>query len=189
MIAPETRIVAATKARDAHSLTLVLLKKILGTTTASLTWKETCLIRCIFTAPRLVDVPPTCNWRLDGTSRTAHDRANIFAHNGLNIGVYLFLRRLSSDLEGEIADLDCGNGATGLQVLTQNPDASVVSTDKSHMAAASNRLNVERNLPDNVARCEFTVNNSLSGTEPNRFTTVLCNPPFHQQHAITDHII
>ena len=44
------------------------------------------------------------------------------------------------------------------------------------------------NLPDDIARCEFMVNNSLSGIEPDRFTAILCNPPFHQQHAITDHI-
>jgi 16S rRNA m(2)G 1207 methyltransferase (EC 2.1.1.52)/23S rRNA m(2)G-1835 methyltransferase (EC 2.1.1.52) len=76
----------------------------------------------------------------------------------------------------------------GLQALAQNPNASVMFTDESHMAVASSRLNVERNLPDDIARCEFMVNNSLSGIEPDRFTAILCNPPFHQQHAITDHI-
>ena len=76
----------------------------------------------------------------------------------------------------------------GLQALAQNPNARVMFTDESHMAVASSRLNVERNLPDDIARCEFMVNNSLSGIEPDRFTAILCNPPFHQQHAITDHI-
>jgi 23S rRNA (guanine1835-N2)-methyltransferase len=32
------------------------------------------------------------------------------------------------------------------------------------------------------------VNNALSDIEPDRFSPILCNPPFHQQHAITDHI-
>ena len=71
----------------------------------------------------------------------------------------------------------------GLQALAQNPNASVMFTDESHMAVASSRLNVERNLPDDIARCEFMVNNSLSGIEPDRFTAILCNPPFHQHDA------
>jgi len=56
------------------------------------------------------------------------------------------------------------------------------------MALASSRLNVEHNLPDALPRSEFVVNNALAGMEPDRFHAVLCNPPFHQQHAITDHI-
>ncbi len=65
-------------------------------------------------------------------------------------------------------------GVIGLQALAQNPNARVMFTDESHMAVASSRLNVERNLPDDIARCEFMVNNSLSGIEPDRFTAILC---------------
>ena len=74
----------------------------------------------------------------------------------------------------------------GLQALAQNPNARVMFTDESHMAVASSQLNVERNLPDDIARCEFMVNNSLSGIEPDRFTADICViRRSHQQHAIT----
>ena len=76
----------------------------------------------------------------------------------------------------------------GLKALALNPDARVMFTDESYMAVASSRLNVETNLPDDIERCEFVVNNALSDIEPDRFAAILCNPPFHQQHAITDHI-
>lgn len=185
---PETRIIAAAKARDVHNSTLALFEKILGTTTTSLAWKKARLIHCVFTAPKLADAPQTYSWKLDGTPWTIHNHANVFARSGLDIGARFFLQHLPSDLEGEIADLGCGNGVIGPQALAQNPNASVMFTDESHMAVASSRLNVERNLPDDIARCEFMVNNSLSGIEPDRFTAILCNPPFHQQHAITDHI-
>ena len=155
---------------------------------APLAWKKARLIHCVFTAPELADAPQTYSWKLDGTPWTIHNHANVFARSGLDIGARFFLQHLPSDLEGEIADLGCGNGVIGLQALAQNPNASVMFTDESHMAVASSRLNVERNLPDDIARCEFMVNNSLSGIEPDRFTAILCNPPFHQQHAITDHI-
>ncbi|MDU7248801.1 MAG: methyltransferase [Klebsiella pneumoniae] len=154
VVTPETRIIAAAKARDVHNSTLALFEKILGTTTTSLAWKKARLIHCVFTAPELADAPQTYSWKLDGTPWTIHNHANVFARSGLDIGARFFL----------------------------------MFTDESHMAVASSRLNVERNLPDDIARCEFMVNNSLSGIEPDRFTAILCNPPFHQQHAITDHI-
>ena len=188
VVTPETRIIAGAKARDIHTSTLELFEKVLGPTTTTLAWKKARLINCTFSAPELADAPETLSWKLEGTDWTIHNHANVFSRTGLDIGARFFLQHLPSDLEGEIADLGCGNGVIGLQALAQNPNARVMFTDESHMAVASSRLNVERNLPDDIARCEFMVNNSLSGIEPDRFTAILCNPPFHQQHAITDHI-
>ena len=188
VVTPETRIIAGAKARDVHTSTLELFEKVLGSTTTTLAWKKARLINCTFSKPELAAASQTLSWKLEGTDWTIHNHANVFSRTGLDIGARFFLQHLPSDLEGEIADLGCGNGVIGLQALAQNPNASVMFTDESHMAVASSRLNVERNLPDDIARCEFMVNNSLSGIEPDRFTAILCNPPFHQQHAITDHI-
>lgn len=79
------------------------------------------LIHCVFTAPELADAPQTYSWKLDGTPWTIHNHANVFARSGLDIGARFFLQHLPSDLEGEIADLGCGNGVIGLQALAQNP--------------------------------------------------------------------
>ncbi len=87
-----------------------------------------------------------------------------------------------------MVDLGCGNGVIGLQLLAQNPGSRVLFVDESAMAVASSRLNVESNLPADISRCDYMINNALSGVEPDRFDAVLCNPPFHQQSAITDHI-
>lgn len=54
----------------------------------------------------------------------------------------------------------------GLKALALNPDARVMFTDESYMAVASSRLNVETNMPDDLERCEFVVNNALSDIEP-----------------------
>ena len=188
VVTPETRIIAAAKARDVHNSTLALFEKILGTTTTSLAWKKARLIFCTFTAPEVADAPQTYSWQLDGTPWTIHNHANVFARSGLDIGARFFLEHLPVNIEGEIADLGCGNGVIGLKALALNPDARVMFTDESYMAVASSRLNVETNLPDDLERCEFMVNNALSDIEPDRFAAILCNPPFHQQHAITDHI-
>ncbi|AIR60597.1 ribosomal RNA large subunit methyltransferase G [Cedecea neteri] len=188
VVTPETRIIAGAKARDIHNSTLELFEKILGPTTTTLAWKKARLINPTFTKPDLADVPETLSWKLEGTDWTIHNHANVFSRTGLDIGARFFLESLPSDLEGEIVDLGCGNGVIGLTLLEKNPLAQVVFVDESPMAVASARLNVETNLPGDIDRCEFMINNALSGVEPFRFNAVLCNPPFHQQHALTDQI-
>ncbi len=188
VVTPQTRIIAGAKARDIHNSTLALFEKILGPTTTSLAWKKARLIYGSVTLPALPAAPETLNWKLDGTSWTIHNHANVFSRTGLDIGARFFMAHLPENVEGEMADLGCGNGVIGLTLLAQNPQAQVTFVDESYMALGSSRLNVEQNLPDALPRCEFVVNNALAGIEPDRFHAVLCNPPFHQQHAITDHI-
>lgn len=188
VVTPQTRIIAGAKARDIHNSTLALFEKILGPTTTSLAWKKARLIYGSVTLPALPAAPETLNWKLDGTSWTIHNHANVFSRTRLDIGARFFMAHLPENVEGEMADLGCGNGVIGLTLLAQNPQAQVTFVDESYMALASSRLNVEHNLPDALPRCEFVVNNALAGIEPDRFHAVLCNPPFHQQHAITDHI-
>ena len=60
--------------------------------------------------------------------------------------------------------------------------------DESYMAVASAQLNVEHNLPDALPRARFMVNNCLDGVAVGSADRILCNPPFHQLQAITDHI-
>jgi 23S rRNA (guanine1835-N2)-methyltransferase len=91
----------------------------------------------------VADAPQT-QLALDGTPWTIHNHANVFARSGLDIGAR-FLEHLPANIEGEIADLGCGNGVIGLKALALNPDARVMFTDESYMAVASSRLNVETN--------------------------------------------
>ncbi len=102
-----------------HNSTLALFEK--SSAPPPPRWLEKArLIHCVFTAPELADAPQTYSWKLDGTPWTIHNHANVFARSGLDIGARFFLQHLPSDLEGEIADLGCGNGVIGLQALAQN---------------------------------------------------------------------
>ena len=188
VVTPDTRIIAGAKARDIHTSTLELFEKVLGQTTTTLAWKKARLINCTFNEPPLADAPQTVSWKLEGTDWTIHNHANVFSRTGLDIGARFFMQHLPENLEGEIVDLGCGNGVIGLTLLDKNPQAKVVFVDESPMAVASSRLNVETNMPEALDRCEFMINNALSGVEPFRFNAVLCNPPFHQQHALTDNV-
>lgn len=187
VVTPQTRIIAGAKARDIHNSTMTLFEKVLGPTTTSLAWKKARLIYCTFTEPELEAEPETLSWKLDDTGWTIHNHANVFSRSGLDIGARFFMQHLPEGIEGEMVDLGCGNGVIGMQLLAKNP-GKVLFIDESYMAVASSELNVETNMPDALERSVFMVNNSLSDIEPDRFDAVLCNPPFHQLHAITDHI-
>ncbi|MEE4408594.1 MULTISPECIES: 23S rRNA (guanine(1835)-N(2))-methyltransferase RlmG [unclassified Serratia (in: enterobacteria)] len=187
VVAPDTVIIAGAKARDVHTSTMQLFEKVLGPTRTSLAWKKARLIHCEVADIVPPTAPETTNWTLDGTDWLIHNHANVFSRGSLDIGARLFLDNLPHDLDGHIVDLGCGNGVIGLAALVQNPQAQVSFVDESYMAVASSELNVEHNLPQELDRCQFEVNNSLAGIERESVQAVLCNPPFHQQHAITDH--
>ncbi|EBG6453242.1 23S rRNA (guanine(1835)-N(2))-methyltransferase RlmG [Salmonella enterica] len=188
VVTAHTRIIAGAKARDIHTSTLELFEKVLGPTTTTLAWKKARLINCTFSNPQLAAAPQTLSWKLEDTGWTIHNHANVFSRTGLDIGARFFMQHLPENLDGEIVDLGCGNGVIGLSLLAKNPQANVVFVDESPMAVDSSRLNVETNLPEAFERCEFMINNALSGVEPLRFNAVFCNPPFHQKHALTDNI-
>ncbi|EBU8912806.1 23S rRNA (guanine(1835)-N(2))-methyltransferase RlmG [Salmonella enterica subsp. enterica serovar Java] len=188
VVTVQTRIIAGAKARDIHTSTLELFEKVLGPTTTTLAWKKARLINCTFSHLQLADAPQTLSWKLEDTGWTIHNHANVFSRTGLDIGARFFMQHLPENLDGEIVDLGCGNGVIGLSLLAKNPQANVVFVDESPMAVDSSRLNVETNLPEAFERCEFMINNALSGVEPFRFNAVFCNPPFHQKHALTDNI-
>lgn len=54
----------------------------------------------------------------------------------------------------------------------------MVFVDESPMAVASSRMNVETNMPEALDRCEFMINNALSGVEPFRFNAVFATRRF-----------
>lgn len=188
VVTADTVVIAAARVRDIHTSTLQLFERILGPTHTSLAWKKARLIHCKVADIVPPEYRPTVSWPLDNSDILIHNHANVFSRNGLDIGARLFMQHLPQDLDGGIADLGCGNGVIGLTALAQNPQARVLFTDESYMAVASSRLNVEHNRPQDLARCEFMVSNGLAEIERESLQAVLCNPPFHQQHAITDHV-
>ncbi|MHA7848648.1 23S rRNA (guanine(1835)-N(2))-methyltransferase RlmG [Serratia sp. D1N4] len=187
VVSADTLIIAGAKARDVHTSTMQVFERVLGPTRTSLAWKKARLIYCQVTDIVPPAAPETTNWLLDGTDWLIHNHANVFSRGGLDIGARLFLEYLPQDLNGHIVDLGCGNGIIGMKALVQNPEAQMTFVDESYMAVASSELNVAHNLPQEMDRCQFEVNNSLAGIERESLQAVLCNPPFHQQHAITDH--
>ena len=191
MVTPETLVIACGKAKAIQKSTLGLFEKYLGPTHTSLAKKKSRLIFCHPTGDKQHVSPYPTIWQTDDKQLTISNHANVFARQQLDIGARLLLEHIPDCSNISVLDLGCGNGVLGLSVLQQYPDAKVVFVDESFMAIESARENVMANVPEQVKNCHFLHNNCLDEFPSlgiSGIDLVLCNPPFHQQNAITDHI-
>lgn len=187
-ITENTVVIASAKVTEIHTSTLQLFEKWLGTTKTSLAKKKARLIFAQNDRQTKPTLEPLIRWPLDETNYEIANYASVFSRNSLDIGARFFLANLPDNLMGTVADLGCGNGVLGLRALEKNPDIGVLFCDESFMAVASAQYNVEHNRSQDRERCEFRVDNCLSQQPENSLNVILCNPPFHQNNVITDHI-
>lgn len=188
-ISDQTVFIAACRAKDLHSSTLKLFETYLGPTTTSLAVKKARLVFCQPNLAKTSTVPDAKTWPLEQSQFTVTNLANVFSREQLDIGARYFLQYLPKiKPQAKVIDLGCGNGVIGLSVLANQPNCQLTFVDESYMAIASAKANISNNLPDQLEQCVFTVNDCLSGFEEHSADLILCNPPFHQQHAVTDHI-
>lgn len=190
-----TLIVAAAKAKEIHANLLQIFQEEIGAVSASLTVKKCRLITAVVEGS--VNRHPNGQFPkywpvlLPNQPEPVQiaNHANVFSKDQLDIGARFLLEHLPNINPGErVIDLGCGNGVLGLALMQQQPDAQLVFSDESFMAVASARLNVEHNLPNSLQHCEFTADDCLTTQADLTADWIVCNPPFHQQHAITDHI-
>jgi 16S rRNA G1207 methylase RsmC len=189
-----TLFIAAARAKDIHSSTLKLFEKHIGTTTTSFAVKKARLVFCKQRKSDEYENPFPTIWPLENTQFNILNHANVFAREQLDLGARFFLQHLpelkSDDL---VIDLGCGNGVIGLSLLArQKPTVQnsiqLTFIDESYMAVASAKANIENNLPSFAGQCQFVNNDCLTEITSNSADLILCNPPFHQQQAVTDHI-
>lgn len=116
--------------------------------------------------------------------------ANVFAREKLDIGARFFIdqfAQLPASPTQRIADIGCGNGVLSLVLAKLQPTAEIHAFDESYQAVASARENWSRNIGAPIPE-RFHVDDGLSHYAGAPFDLILCNPPFHQQHVIGDHI-
>lgn len=188
ILAPGTPVIASGKTKDIHNSTIKAFEHFIGETKTSLAVKKSRLI--LSTAKggyKPADFP--VSWPLEGTEFTITNHANVFSRDSLDIGARFFFNYLpQTKKQTRIIDLGCGNGVVGVMALAQCPNALVTFVDESYMAVESARLNVELNMPKQFNNCQFIENDCLTDFDQDSVDLVLCNPPFHQAQAVTDHI-
>ncbi len=188
----QTTILAAAMTRHVHLSTLDLFKKIIGPTRTSLAEKKA---RLVFSKPDLDLHPPPNPWPKTYTMIPGNEvvisHAGVFAGERLDAGTRLLLEHLPRRGGPQrIVDLGCGNGILGVRAALNNSRAEVTFVDESYRAMASAEATFRASLgPDRLAH--FLVGNGLFDLEHGApptvgFDLVLNNPPFHENHAISD---
>lgn len=164
-----------------------MLETIIGPTETSRAQKKARLIEVTVDSQLpLSKNPYPRRWTLEDTALEITNHSNLFSRERLDIGSRFFLQHLPRT-EGplEVIDLGCGNGILGLIAARQNPEAGLHFIDESYMAIASARENFKQ-LDPGLQRARFYCSDGLTEFKENTADLVLCNPPFHQSHAIGD---
>lgn len=190
ILTPDTPICIAAKAKDIQPNVLALFNRYIGPTRASLAQRKCRLIHCQFApdcARPVSDYP--LRWLWPEYDFTLINHANVFAREKPDIGARFFLAHLPQLTGGQrVIDLGCGNGVLSLGLLAQQTPVNLVLTDESYMAVASAQLSLAATFPGQLAQCEFVVDDCLSKQPAESADWIICNPPFHQQAAVTTHI-
>jgi len=190
----DTLFIAGARAKDIHTSTLKLFEKHLGSTSTSLAVKKARLVFSQIKNKVLTEPLFPTTWPLENTDFVITNHANVFAREQLDLGARFFIQHLPTlKAHDHVIDLGCGNGVIGLSLLAQQKTIVQDSIqldfiDESYMAVVSAKTNIENNLPTLKAQCNFSWNDCLTNKKDDSADVILCNPPFHQQYAVTDHI-
>ena len=183
----DSQILIAAKAKSINASLLNLISKNLGIATASLTWKKGRVITVITDGIERKQIS-TQNWALPEYNLKVTNLSNVFAANKLDIGARLMIENMPKGDFNSVIDLGCGNGVLGLRAAQLYTNANVHFADDSDMAVKSSQENWLLNGFDS-ALGHFYWSDCLSQMDiENKVDLILCNPPFHQGEAITDHI-
>lgn len=193
MLAQNTVIIATAMTKNIHLSTLQLFEKIIGPTKTSLARKKARLIFSQFDDDLAVINNPypksyVLPYKLDDAEIEIKNHAAVFSQEKLDQGTRFFIENIPiNESYKTIIDLGCGNGVVGLMAAIKNPTAKVIFTDESYMAVESAIRNF-LSLFNDTREAEFLQTDCLHGVAENSASLILCNPPFHQDHAINDNV-
>jgi 16S rRNA G1207 methylase RsmC len=111
---------------------------------------------------------------------------NVFSRDSLDIGTRFLLEQLPRlEPVERLVDLACGNGVLGIAAHRAGLARQVHFCDESAMAIESARRNVDARL-DAAAQVSFHHGDGLLRFSGPTADLILCNPPFHSNHAVDE---
>lgn len=126
----------------------------------------------------------------EGIQLSSH--ANVFGRDKLDIGALFFLQNIKKLPKAQnVADLCCGSGILGLKYAKLFGPATMDFYDESHMAVESSKESWQLNSGLDSTSPNFIWTDGMQQPDNSitpQYDLILCNPPFHEQHTVGDHI-
>lgn len=163
-----------------------LMARYLGNGRAGLGWKKARRFQAQAPGRSLAEAPPPATVTVPERGWSLISGPGVFGRRHLDIGARFLLDHLPGVVQGEVADLGCGNGVLGLALAADNPAARVTFCDESALAIDSARANVAK-LGGDPHRYQFHLGHGLDDLERS-FDLILLNPPFHRGHALDEQV-
>jgi len=180
----DSKVIVAGMVKYIPNSCFELLHRYIGETKTSLAVKKARLIFADFQR-KGVPSPYPLQILFDGFTKPFLNHSNLFSREKLDIGTRFLLEHIPQGNYPTILDLGCANGIVGMVAKKVNPKSKIIFSDESAMAIESAQANYTSHFSDEA---EFVWTNCYEGRAPNSIDLVLCNPPFHQQTTIGDHI-
>jgi 23S rRNA (guanine1835-N2)-methyltransferase len=189
LIAAPERFIAAAMARHIDHHVVTYFADYLAPARPSLARKKARLIELLEAPTPKVPADDSKVLSLPELGLTLCNRANVFSRDKLDRGSRLMLSGIELlPSATRVADLGCGNGLLGISAARRWPDASIYFFDDSFLAIDSACKNAASNTPTAAAKARYIADDGLSNYTDEPFDLILCNPPFHQDHHVGDHI-
>ena len=182
-----TKVIGAAMVKYLPLTALALLNEKVGTTTTSRATKKARLIFTEFDEKLSPENIYPISYRTEEVRCELINHSNVFSRESLDMGTRFLLPFIpQTDHWLTIVDLACGNGVVGIVAAQKNPKAKLVFCDESKMAVESARENFEICCEGRGAR--FDQMDCLDDIDKQSVDMVLCNPPFHQQNTVSNHV-
>jgi len=184
-----TTVIATAMSKHIHTSTLKVFEKFIGTTSTSRATKKARLIFAKNDNSQKHQSPYPKTISEDSLKLTLVNHANIFAKDKLDIGTRFLIEQLKQcPAANHIVDLGCGNGVLGIIAGRLQPEAKISFIDESYAAIASAKENYKQENKDKPNNASFYNSDCFNQFTGENVDLILCNPPFHQNHSIGDHI-
>jgi 16S rRNA (guanine1207-N2)-methyltransferase len=188
-LAPGARLIAGGMIKHTPTRAWRLLEGLVGATVTTPGWKKARLGTSQLEA-REVPAPTSGRTYRPLPQLELAGAPGVFGGGRLDGGSALLLRHLPAGQAAlAAADLGCGDGVLALALAWRCPQARVLGVDESYRAVACAEANLARNeaaLGGEQGRVRFAAADGLADAAPGSLDLVVCNPPFHQGHAVAD---
>jgi 23S rRNA (guanine1835-N2)-methyltransferase len=187
-LAPGTPVLAAGMDKHLSPRVAALLEQYIGPTERHRGQRKARLFSAVRDERPAILVDDIAGYYCEALGADLFALPNVFSREQLDNGSRLLLAHLDSlGPVQSLLDLACGNGVLGLAAMQRGLCRAVTFADESAMAIESARRNALRLFPDTVARCSFHHGDGLISCPAPPVELILCNPPFHLNHAVDEY--